>query len=87
MAKLQISMDETLKKEAESIIDELGMNPKTAVTVFYKQIVEQGKIPFSIELSEKSRQIHTIQRLAEKLPTRKLDTDEKIEEWFNEDEY
>lgn len=53
MAKLQISMDEKLKNEAESIIDELGMSPKTAVTVFYKQIVEQGKIPFSIELSEK----------------------------------
>ncbi|HBA0799907.1 TPA: type II toxin-antitoxin system RelB/DinJ family antitoxin, partial [Enterococcus faecium] len=48
MAKLQISMDEKLKNEAESIIDELGMSPKTAVTVFYKQIVEQGKIPFSI---------------------------------------
>ncbi|HEN2040273.1 TPA: type II toxin-antitoxin system antitoxin, RelB/DinJ family, partial [Enterococcus faecium] len=55
--------------------------------VFYKQIVEQGKIPFSIELSEKSKRIHNIQRLAEKLPVQKLDTDEKIEEWFNEDEY
>ena len=87
MAKLQISMDEKLKNEAESIIDELGMSPKTAVTVFYKQIVEQGKIQFSIELSEKSKRIHNIQRLAEKLPVQKLDTDEKIEEWFNEDEY
>ncbi|WP_369675005.1 type II toxin-antitoxin system RelB/DinJ family antitoxin [Enterococcus faecium] len=87
MAKLQISMDGKLKNEAESIIDELGMSPKTAVTVFYKQIVEQGKIPFSIELSEKSKRIHNIQRLAEKLPVQKLDTDEKIEEWFNEDEY
>lgn len=42
-----------MKNKAESIIDELGMSPKTAITVFYKQIVKQGKIPFSIEFSKK----------------------------------
>ena len=86
MAKLQITMDDDLKNEAESIIEELGLTPKTAVTVFYKQIVEQGRIPFDIALSERHKRMRSIQKLAQDLPVEKLDTDEKIEEWLNEDE-
>lgn len=85
MAKLQISIDDDLKHDAEKLIDELGLTPKTAITVFYKQILEQGKIPFSIELSERNKRALSIQRLSEDLPVRRLDTEEKIDEWFNED--
>ncbi|OTO15239.1 MULTISPECIES: type II toxin-antitoxin system RelB/DinJ family antitoxin [Enterococcus] len=86
MAKLQISIDDDLKNDAEKLIDELGLTPKTAITVFYKQILEQGKIPFSIELSERSKLARSVQRLSEDIPVRRLDTDEKINEWINEDE-
>lgn len=86
MAKLQISMDDALKNEAEDIILELGLTPKSAVTVFYKQIIEQGRIPFDIALSERHKRMKSIQKLSQNVPVRNLDTDEKIEEWLNEDE-
>lgn len=35
MAKLQITMDDSLKNEAERIIEELGLTPKTAVTALF----------------------------------------------------
>jgi len=41
-------MDETLKKQAESIFEEMGMNMTTAYTVFTKAVVRSGKIPFEI---------------------------------------
>lgn len=85
MAKLQITMDDALKKEAERIIEKLGMTPKTAVTAFYEQIVEQKRIPFDLALSERQMKTRIIQRLAQDSLVRELNTDEKIEAWLNEE--
>lgn len=41
-------MDENLKKTAEKIFEEMGMNMTTAYTIFTKAVVRQGKIPFDI---------------------------------------
>lgn len=43
-----IRMDENLKKQAEALFDEMGLNMTTAFTIFTKAVVRQGKIPFEI---------------------------------------
>lgn len=43
-----IRMDETLKKQAEILFDEMGLNMTTAITMFTKAVVRQHKIPFEI---------------------------------------
>ena len=43
-----IRMDENLKKQAEALFDDMGMNMTTAFTVFAKAVVRQGKIPFEV---------------------------------------
>ena len=43
-----IRMDETLKKQAETLFDDMGMNMTTAFTVFTRAAVRQGRIPFEI---------------------------------------
>lgn len=45
---ITIRMDENLKKQAETLFDEMGMNMTTAFTIFTKAVVRQGKIPFEI---------------------------------------
>lgn len=45
-----IRVETKLKKEAEQILDDLGMNLTTAFNVFLKQLVRQRKIPFDIAL-------------------------------------
>ena len=47
---LSIRMDTELKKQAEYLFSELGMNMTTALNVFVRQSVRQGKIPFEISL-------------------------------------
>jgi DNA-damage-inducible protein J len=47
-ATVTIRMDEELKKQAEVLFDDLGMNMTTAFTVFVKSAVRQQKIPFEI---------------------------------------
>ncbi|MDF2565557.1 MAG: addiction module antitoxin, RelB/DinJ family [Massilibacillus sp.] len=45
---ITIRIDENLKKQAEKLFDEMGMNMTTAYTIFTKAVVMQGKIPFEI---------------------------------------
>lgn len=45
---ITIRMDEELKKQAETLFDEIGMNMTTAFTIFAKAAVRQQKIPFEL---------------------------------------
>lgn len=45
---ITIRMDENLKKQAETLFNEVGMNMTTAFTVFVKAAVRSQKIPFEI---------------------------------------
>ena len=46
-----IRMDESLKKQADALFSELGMNMTTAFTIFTKQAIREQSIPFNIELT------------------------------------
>jgi DNA-damage-inducible protein J len=41
-------MDDSLKKQAEYLLDDMGLNMTTAVTMYMKAIVHNRKIPFEI---------------------------------------
>lgn len=43
-----VRMEEKLKKQAETLFEEMGLNMTTAITIFTKAVVRQGKIPFEI---------------------------------------
>lgn len=45
---INIRMDEDLKKQAEYLFSEFGMNMTTAITIFVKAVVRERKIPFEI---------------------------------------
>ena len=49
-SNVSIRMDKNLKQQAEIIFSEMGMNMTTAVTIFAKTVVRQGKIPFEISV-------------------------------------
>ncbi len=47
---LNIRVDADLKKQAEDIFNELGLNMSTALTVFLRQTVRSNGIPFEMKL-------------------------------------
>jgi DNA-damage-inducible protein J len=56
-----VRMDENLKKQAEALYDQMGLNMTTAITIFTKAVVRQGKIPFEISVDpfwNEANQIH-----------------------------
>jgi DNA-damage-inducible protein J len=47
---LSIRIDKDLKTQAEKFFSEIGMSMSTAVNVFFRQVIRQGKIPFEISV-------------------------------------
>jgi DNA-damage-inducible protein J len=48
MAQVNIRIDDELKARADNIFEELGLNMTTAFTMFVRQTIRQGGIPFEI---------------------------------------
>ena len=47
-SNVTISMDSELKKEADELFSDLGMNFTTAVNVFVRQAVSSQRLPFAV---------------------------------------
>lgn len=45
---VNIRVDEELKKQAESLLSDMGLNMTTAVNIFLRQVLRTGGIPFEI---------------------------------------
>ena len=54
-ATLSMRVDETLKKNFDSICDDFGFTSTAAITVFMKTVVREGRIPFEIKASTKEQ--------------------------------
>ena len=50
---ISIRMDSELKKQADLLFEELGMNITTAFNIFAKAVVRERRIPFEIASPEK----------------------------------
>ena len=49
-AMIRARVSEDLKKQAEAIMEEVGINPTQAITMFYKQLVFHKGLPFEVKI-------------------------------------
>lgn len=61
-ATYQIRLDETEKKEAFAIFEELGMTPAQAIRLFFTQVRRTNSIPFAISIPN-AQTIQTIEEI------------------------
>lgn len=48
--RIQVGIDKELKENAEQILEELGLNATTEITILYKQVVSRGEFPIEIKI-------------------------------------
>lgn len=48
---MNIRMDSEVKKQAEELFSEIGMNMTTAINIFLKQAIRQNGIPFELKIN------------------------------------
>ena len=49
LATMSIRVEEDTKRQVEDFCTDVGMNPSTAVNLFFKAIIRENRIPFEIE--------------------------------------
>ena len=65
---ITVRIDEELKKQIETLFDDMGLNMTTAFTIFAKAVVKQNKIPFEIAADPfygEANQRHLMAEIAE----------------------
>ena len=88
---ISIRMDSDLKKKADALFEELGMNITTAFNIFVRQALREGKIPFDISINIPNRKTVAAMLEAERIakdPSVKAYTDldelfADLEKWIN----
>jgi DNA-damage-inducible protein J len=63
MANVNIRVDDTLKRDTEVVLSELGLSMSAATNLFYKQVVRFGGIPFDLRIERPNDE--TLEALAE----------------------
>ena len=51
MANVSFRMDDTLKRQTEAILEQLGLNMTTAMTMFAKTIVREQRLPLDLSIN------------------------------------
>ena len=64
---LQVRMDASLRKEAEAVFKEIGVDATTAVRMFYSKVVRTKSIPFELNVEKDQAQAHLEDLLLEGL--------------------
>ena len=49
---MNIRMDAEVKRQAEALFAEIGMNMTTAINIFLKQSIRENGIPFELKINQ-----------------------------------
>lgn len=66
---INVRMDEDLKREFDTVCNELGMNMTTAIIIFAKKVTREKRIPFDVSIDPfySDRNMKILQRSKEQL--------------------
>ena len=82
MTLINIRVDDSLKENVETILEDMGLNMTTAITIYLKEIVRSKQIPFTI--------VSSINNIEENVSSKEEPVDEtynKIKEFAKQQKY
>lgn len=82
--RVQVKIDKDLADDTEAILSELGLNPTTAINMFYKRIVANGALPFNVSLSEEERANLRFLKATEGTPVTEFKDAKGVSDWLND---
>lgn len=85
--RIQVRINQTVANQAEDIFNKVGLTPTAAINAFYRKVISTGGIPFDLTLNQDDKDAYEIQQLSKNTPVEHLNTNKKIEDWFNDSKY
>jgi DNA-damage-inducible protein J len=55
-AMVRARVEPDLKKHAEAMLDQMGLSATTAITLFYRQIIQRRALPFDVRMPNATTQ-------------------------------
>ena len=62
-----VRMDSDIKKQCETLFNELGMNLTTAINIFLRQSIRSGGLPFEVKVAQPHRETFAAMLEAERI--------------------
>ena len=82
--RVQVKIDKDLADNTEAVLNELGLNPTTAINMFYKRIVAEAALPFKPALSEAERANLRFLKATEGTPVTEFKDAKEVADWLND---
>ena len=82
--RVQVKIDKDLADNTEAVLNELGLNPTTAINMFYKRIVAEAALPFKPALSEAERANLRFLKATEGTPVTEFKDAKEVTDWLND---
>ena len=51
MAQINLRIDDDIKKDAEAVLDDIGISMTAAITIFLKKVANEQRIPLELTAS------------------------------------
>lgn len=67
MANISVRVEDDVKKDAESILSQLGLSLSTATNVFLRQVILHNGLPFAVELEQPNAETIAAMKETEKM--------------------
>lgn len=84
--RIQVNIDKDLVDNAEEILDKLGLNTTTALTMFYKKIVATDGIPFDLQLTKEQKANANLEDALKAVPQQNIKNNKEAEKVLFDDE-
>ena len=85
-ARISINIDEKVKKDAQAVLNELGLDMTTAVDTFLRAVVREQAIPFAIRTKKAMREDQYRRYILSELNAAKTQAADPNTQWLSHDE-
>lgn len=85
-ARISVNVDENVKKNAQLILSEIGMDMTTAIDLLLRTIVREERIPFDLQTKKAYRDEAYRQYVYAELEKSKIEADDPTTKWLTHDD-
>ena len=85
-ARISINIDEKVKKDAQAVLSELGLDMTTAVDTFLRALIREQGIPFIIRTEKAMREDQYRRYVSRELEAAKAQAADPNTQWLSHDD-
>lgn len=86
ISRISVNIDENVKKDAQAVLNELGLDMTTAVDTFLRAVVREQRIPFQIRTERAMREDQYRHYVSRELDAAKKQAADSNTEWLSHDD-